>query len=270
MIIYKIENKINGKVYIGQTAQTLNHRIGEHLSEAKTKGVRLIGRALKKYGIESFHISIIDTAGSNDILDEKEIYWTSFHDSKIPHGYNLTDGGNGNRGYFWSEESKIKLSKSKKGKPSGRKGKPCTEETKTKLREYKGERSWMYGKHLSASAKQKLRECRIGKPLSEEHRKKLSEAHKGKPRPWLGKHRSEETKEKLRGYKGEKASFYGKTLTREHKDKISKYLTGRKLSEEHKQKLSDAKKGTHRSEETKEKIRISRLSKSNNKNIGGK
>jgi group I intron endonuclease len=242
MIIYKIENKINGKIYIGQTGQTLNHRIGEHLSEAKTKGVRLIGRAFKKYGIESFILSVIDTAESGDVLDEKEIYWTSFYNSKIPNGYNLTDGGNGHRGYCWSDESRRKLSESLKGRPSSMKGKHLPESTKAKLREYKGERSYMYGKHLSETAKQKLRDKRIGKPLSVEHRKKLSEAHKGKPGPWLGKHRSEGTKEKLREYKGDKASFYGRTLTQEHKDKISKALTGKKLTEEHKRKLSDAKK----------------------------
>lgn len=50
-----------------------------------------------------------------------------------------------------------------------------------------------YLKHHSEETKQKLREQRLGKKLSEEHRKRISESHKGigvgKPNPYLkGKH----------------------------------------------------------------------------------
>ena len=33
MIIYKVQNKINAKIYIGQTKRSLNQRILEHFEE---------------------------------------------------------------------------------------------------------------------------------------------------------------------------------------------------------------------------------------------
>ena len=67
MIIYKIENKINGKIYIGLTTKDLSHRIAEHIRENKS----YIQKALDKYGLESFAISIIDYADSIEVLKEK-------------------------------------------------------------------------------------------------------------------------------------------------------------------------------------------------------
>jgi len=199
VIIYKIVNKINGKIYIGQTSQSLNHRMGEHLSEAKTRGVRLIGRAFRKYGISSFDVSIIDTAESSDVLNEKEIYWTSYYNSKVPHGYNLTDGGKGQRGYRRSEETRRKLSASRKGVPTGRKGIPVhSEATKKRLSEMNsGPNNPRYGKPRSAETKEKLRLAHTGKVLSEEHKAKLSKAKKGKPGSRKGSHCSPETRKKI-------------------------------------------------------------------------
>ena len=64
MIIYKITNKINGKIYIGQTIQTLNARMRQHLSPPKSHTISAIDAALKKYSINSFTIEIIDAAES--------------------------------------------------------------------------------------------------------------------------------------------------------------------------------------------------------------
>lgn len=90
MIIYKIENKINNKLYIGQTKNSLEFRIREHL-----KVCSLIGRALRKYKLESFVMSIIDSAEDRVTLHEKEKYWIKTLNTKHPNGYNLTIGGEG-------------------------------------------------------------------------------------------------------------------------------------------------------------------------------
>ena len=55
MVIYKFENKINGKVYIGQTVQKLSKRISSHKYPGSNKNLP-IDAAIKKYGIFSLFI----------------------------------------------------------------------------------------------------------------------------------------------------------------------------------------------------------------------
>jgi len=55
-------------------------------------------RAIRKYGKENFIIEMIDTAESQDELNQKEQYWIRYYDS-VNKGYNETDaiskcGGN--------------------------------------------------------------------------------------------------------------------------------------------------------------------------------
>ena len=68
MIIYKIENKINFKIYIGLTTKDLSQRISSHIKENKF----YIQKALNKYGLQSLNITIIDCAQDRKILLEKE------------------------------------------------------------------------------------------------------------------------------------------------------------------------------------------------------
>lgn len=114
MIIYKITNKVNGKVYIGQTIQTLKARWSSHCTDKKGY-CRLLHNAILKYGRENFTVEQIDVALDRDELDKKEIYWINFYDS-INHkkGYNLLGGGNKNHSV--SEETRKLLSKSGKGR----------------------------------------------------------------------------------------------------------------------------------------------------------
>lgn len=98
MIIYKATNKINGKVYIGQTTKTLEYRRKQHERDAMCiyKPSLYFHNALMKYGFENFLWEIIDTAESQEELDEKEIKWISICNSTNHNkGYNLKLGGNG-------------------------------------------------------------------------------------------------------------------------------------------------------------------------------
>ena len=55
MLIYKITNNVNNKIYIGQTTKTLKERISNYEREVKyTKGrkERPISKAMKKYGLK--------------------------------------------------------------------------------------------------------------------------------------------------------------------------------------------------------------------------
>jgi len=118
---------------------------------------------------------------------------------------NMTDGGEGSSGYVHtfeskekigkasrglkrSEETKRRLSESKKGKP-GHKGVKVSEETREKIRKAARQRP-----PISSETRKKMSEAQRNRPprapVSEETRKKQSEAKKGRKL-------SEETKLKM-------------------------------------------------------------------------
>lgn len=133
MIIYKIQNKINGKIYIGQTVRTLKERIEEHKRNKKSK----ISKAIKKYGINNFDIQVIDEVNTIEELNQKEIYYIKKYNS-INNGYNLCDGGNNTKGYKHTEQAKEKMKKNHGRyykKDNHFFGKHHTEETKQKMKE---------------------------------------------------------------------------------------------------------------------------------------
>jgi group I intron endonuclease len=92
--IYKIENKVNHKVYIGQTRHSPNGRWKEHIYELENhkKKNKKFQVAWDKYGLTSFEFSVIEECVVSE-LDDREIYYISKYDS-FKNGYNATTGGN--------------------------------------------------------------------------------------------------------------------------------------------------------------------------------
>ena len=86
MIIYKTENLINGKIYVGKDKNNNPKYIGS--------GKRLKD-AIKHYGLKNFKKHIIEECESYIQMSEREIFWISKLNSKHPNGYNLTEGGDG-------------------------------------------------------------------------------------------------------------------------------------------------------------------------------
>lgn len=107
-VIYKIKNKINNKVYIGQTVQGFDRRYKNNIVDY-SKNNHLIS-SIGKYGIKNFEIiKILDVAFSKIELDIKEISWIAIYKSNDEnYGYNKTIGGSG---VVLSEETKKKLGK---------------------------------------------------------------------------------------------------------------------------------------------------------------
>lgn len=91
--IYKVTNKIDNKVYIGQTCRDPKKRWIEHYSRDINKDT-YFHRALKKYGKDNFLWEVIEQC-EDDVLNEREIYWIKYYDSyyKNNKGYNMTYGG---------------------------------------------------------------------------------------------------------------------------------------------------------------------------------
>lgn len=95
--IYKIENTVNGKVYIGKTLATPEQRWREHLHDSQKSECadRPLYRAFKKYGFEKFQLTTIEQCDSAQV-DERERYWIEYYGS-FKNGYNATIGGDGKR-----------------------------------------------------------------------------------------------------------------------------------------------------------------------------
>ncbi len=97
MVIYKITNSINKKVYIGKTINVLKLRWNSHKYYAKNKKRKYhLYNAINKYGIKNFNIVVIDKAETIIELNQKEKYWILHYKAynKL-FGYNNTMGGDG-------------------------------------------------------------------------------------------------------------------------------------------------------------------------------
>lgn len=95
MVIYKITNLINGKVYIGQTRRGFEQRMKEHQNAAARGDGFYIGSAIAKYGWDNFSAEVIAETSDESVLDELEKYYIQKYKSDIV-GYNLAPGGDTN------------------------------------------------------------------------------------------------------------------------------------------------------------------------------
>ncbi len=92
--IYIIKNKINDKVYIGQTKGTINKRWNGHKSRANKGSNLVIHSAMRLHGIENFNIELLECVETLEEANKKEFELVNQFNSKCPNGYNMVDGGN--------------------------------------------------------------------------------------------------------------------------------------------------------------------------------
>ena len=122
MYIYKITNKVNGKVYIGQSIRPIEQRFQRHINDAVNNILDThFARAIRKYGKENFYVELVETCNNQTELNLREQYWIRKYDS-INNGYNETDatskcGGNTYMSKTENEMKEIseKISKTKLG-----------------------------------------------------------------------------------------------------------------------------------------------------------
>jgi group I intron endonuclease len=188
--IYIVTNLLNNKQYIGQHAS--NDESDSYYGSGK-----ILERSIKKYGKNNFKREIIQYCDYEMELDECEIYWIKELNTKVPNGYNLTDGGEGGRGMIISMRVRKKQSEM-----------------------MKGNKIWL-GKHHTKESNQKNRVKHLGKITSPETRQKISKAN-------MGKKRSEEFKLNDALHK---MGDLNPAKTPETRIKISKKLKGKFMGE---------------------------------------
>lgn len=196
--IYKIENLVNGKKYIGQT-QNYRIRQNAHITKLR-RGVHdndHLQKSFDKYGEENFSIEVLEKCEIKT-LDQREEYWINkYNTTDTSLGYNIKFGGNSSRGHKMSVLAKQHMSENHA--------------------DFSGENNPMYGTSLydvlnedqiikwktkiSKSAKGDKNSF-YGKKHSDDTKKQISiknkEYYKTHNNPNLGKHLSDETKLKIK------------------------------------------------------------------------
>ncbi len=159
-IVYRTENKLNGKFYYGVMS------LGKNKASSYLGSGVAINRAISKYGRDNF---IRRTIKEFDTPDEAYSFEALIVDNNFVDRrdcYNMKPGGLGSTGFKWSEESKKKAS-----------------ETHIRI----GTKPPTFKNHTEES-KAKISNSHKGRSFSDEHRRKLSEAAKKRGMKMLEKH----------------------------------------------------------------------------------
>ena len=155
--IYKWENEINGKVYIGQSTNIYNR----FLDYKKGRFNPHMKSAINKYGIDNFSIEILEKDIDETNLNAYEQKWIDFYQSYLPeNGYNIAPVAGNTRG--------VKKSNSERDAMSKRASKRI------------GELNPFYGKHHTEETRNKMSEAHKGHhfEMSEEHFRKWREGYR--------------------------------------------------------------------------------------------
>lgn len=107
LVVYKVENKINDKVYIGATCN-FSRRKAQHIHTAKNNSTNsLFHKDIRDYGKDNFEWKIIEKCSNKNYLEENEKYYIKLYGTRC---YNDSIGGKGSTGFKFSKELKEKLS----------------------------------------------------------------------------------------------------------------------------------------------------------------
>jgi hypothetical protein len=221
--VYITINLINNKKYVGDHSTT-------NLNDGYLGSGKLILSAIKKYGKNNFKREILEYCSSKQIaFDAQEKYIMSFN-TLNPYGYNISPKGghqckNGMsiesrekwlsslKNTLSSKETRLKMSKAKKGKPSTKKGIKVKEKMVEKYGAEDGIKR--YNEYLKKSKKSHQNVIQ-----SKETREKRSKKLKGRKRP-------KEVCEKI------SKVLQGHTFSKETIEKIKITLKNKKIICEH-------------------------------------
>jgi hypothetical protein len=169
--IYFLHRGDNIPFYIGKSNNPFKQRLHRH----------------KKYFGENIQLEILD-----NVSIEEWKFWERYWISQFKTwGFileNKNNGGGGINGFELlgkkhNQKTKDIMSSIKKGKPSNRKGQPCSEKHKQKLSEVMKAKnhSPLKGIHYHTNeSKESISKIHKGKTISQEQKESISKAQKGK------------------------------------------------------------------------------------------
>jgi len=209
--IYKIENKINGKVYYGSAMNGFIERWANHKSQLKNNkhGNVHLQAAWNKYGADNFEFVIILNCPPEDCLIQEQALLDKYFDGCV-NCYNICPVAENTTGRKVSEETRKKISVANTGKVH------------------------------SDETRKKISKINKGKFVSEQTRAKMSLAQIGNKKA-LGAKRAPATIIKMSNAQkldsnrrsiamaGDKNHFYGKKHSEEAKQKIRDAAKARKV-----------------------------------------
>ena len=205
--IYKLTNKVNGKLYIGQTVRTYKARWKAHLTAARNGSDKYLHTAIRHYGEGEFEMEVLEEL-PREMLNEREQHFIALYrcaDKK--YGYNLTAGGNqwkktpeqraaasmwmmGNKhglGHKLTEEHKQRIGAAARSRPGSMLGKKFSKEHKAKIGLASKRRAQDpdFIEHMRSVGL-----ANRGRKRTEEQKSRLGDSH-------IGSRRSEETKQRM-------------------------------------------------------------------------
>lgn len=200
--IYCIEKIETGKKYIGQ-------HIGDINDDYWGSGVT-ITKSIKIHGKDKFKKYVLEYCPVED-LNEREVYWIKYYNTFLGEGYNLTNGGKSNRGYWYTLDPNLKkeihqkrlnnrpdnfvqilkgvhITRNNQSIGDKLKGRTYSDQTLKKMSKSS------LGREVSKETRGKISKGNLGKIRTPEQCKNISDATTGKSKS----PRTEEHKQKLR------------------------------------------------------------------------
>lgn len=216
--VYKIVNKVNGKIYVGSAKNIDKRRVGHRSGLRHNKhGNVYLQNAWSKYGEDNFEFSTIEECEVMLLIEREQFYIDLIHPE-----YNICMRAGSILGFKHTQEVKDAIS----ARALGRK---LTQEDKDKISAFR------IGRKSSQETKDKISAAGKGRVFTQEHKDKLSASQKGNTNA-LGCKRSQDYIDKM------SVARKGSVHSQEAKDKMSAAHMGKKFTQERKDNMSAVQK----------------------------
>lgn len=230
--VYIIRNRVNGRVYVGSAARSIDGRWAMHRSELRrgVHGNRLLQNSWNKHGEPAFEFSIICACSPEWCVTLEQIHINRLHSANPKLGYNLAPLAGSCLGVKHSAEV-VALNRSRQI------GKKMSDEFRGKMK------SSMARRMANPVEREKILSAMASGRTSEVIARgtKKKKAYWKNPKPeHVSKLNKWRASDRLRDMAA--AQFRGVKKTAEHRAKIGAAHVGMKRSEDSKRRMSDAAK----------------------------